>query len=182
MPILAAGNNASPRRSEGIALVRRSAENGFTPFRRSAENGFTLVELMIVIALIGLVSAAVVLALPDPRGRLRDDTERFAARVRAAHDLAIIEGRSVSVWVSDGGYGFDQRAGGAWAPVSEKPFLVTRWGDGVRPQISAPSGRDRVIFDSTGLGSTPMTIRLQRGQDATTTIKIGIDGAVAIDG
>ncbi|WP_231731219.1 MULTISPECIES: GspH/FimT family pseudopilin [Sphingomonas] len=182
MPILAAGNNASRHRGEGGTPLRRSAEHDFTPRRRSAEHGFTLVELMIVIALIGLVSAAVVLSLPDPRGRLRDDAERFAARVRAAHDLAIVEGRSVSVWVSDGGYGFDQRAAGAWTPVSEKPFQVTRWGDGIRPQITAPSGRDRVIFDSTGLGSTPMTIRLQRGRDATTTVKIGIDGAVAIDG
>ena len=76
--------------------------------------GFTLVELMIVIALVALASAAVVLALPDPRGRLRDDAERFAARVRAAHDLAVVEGRSVSVWVSDGGYGFDRREAGAW--------------------------------------------------------------------
>jgi len=170
MPISAAGNNRD-RRSEG-----------FTPFRRSAENGFTLVELMVVIALIGLVSAAVVLSLPDPRGRLRDDAERFAARVRAAHDLAVVEGRSVSVWVSDGGYGFDQRAAGEWTPVSEKPLLVTRWGDGIRPQIASPTGRDRLVFDSTGLGSTPMTVRLRRGQDATTTVKIGIDGAVAIDG
>ncbi len=160
MPISAAGNNPSRHHSEG----------------------FTLVELMIVITLIGLASAVVVLSLPDPRGRLRDDAERFAARVRAAHDMAIIEGRSVSIWVSDGGYGFDKREAGAWAPVSEKPLLVTRWGTDVRPQISSPSGRDRVIFDSTGLGSTPMTIRLQRGGDATTTVKIGIDGAVAIDG
>lgn len=144
--------------------------------------GFTLVELMIVIALVALASAAVVLALPDPRGRLRDDAERFAARVRAAHDLAVVEGRSVSVWVSDGGYGFDRREAGAWVPVSEKPLLVTRWGDQVRPQLSNPTGRDRVIFDSTGLGSTPMTVRLQRRQDASTTVRIAIDGAVTIDG
>lgn len=152
------------------------------PFdRRRATAGFTLVELMIVLTLIGLASAAVVLAWPDPRGALRDDAERFAARVRAAHDMAIIEGRSVSVWVSDGGYGFDKRAAGAWTPVSEKPMLVTRWGTDVRPAIFSNAGRDRVIFDSAGQGSVPMTVRLQRGNDAI-SVEIGIDGAVKING
>ncbi|MBA4047531.1 MAG: type II secretion system protein GspH [Sphingomonas sp.] len=150
-------------------------------YGRGASAGFTLVELMIVLTLIGLASAAVVLAWPDPRGALRDDAERFAARVRAAHDMAIIEGRSVSVWVSDGGYGFDKRAAGAWAPVSEKPMLVTRWGADVRPAIVTEASRDRVIFDSAGLGSTPMTVRLQRGNDVI-SVQIGIDGAVTING
>ncbi|MDB5704285.1 MAG: ral secretion pathway protein GspH, partial [Sphingomonas bacterium] len=42
------------------------------------DGGFTLVELMIVITIIGLASAAVVWALPDPRGRLRDEATHFA--------------------------------------------------------------------------------------------------------
>jgi len=68
MPISVAGNNAR-------------------------ERGFTLIELMIVIAIIGLASAVVVLALPDPRGRLTDEAARFAARTRAAHDLAVVGAR-----------------------------------------------------------------------------------------
>ena len=51
---------------------------------------------MVVLAIIGLVSGAVVLAMPDPRGRLRDDAERFAARARAAQDKAVIEARPVA--------------------------------------------------------------------------------------
>ena len=46
----------------------------------SRNAGFTLIELMIVVTIIGLASAVVVLALPDPRGRLRDEAAQFAAR------------------------------------------------------------------------------------------------------
>ena len=47
-------------------------------------NGFTLLELMVVLTIIGFISAAVVLAIPDPRGRVIEDADRFAARVAAA--------------------------------------------------------------------------------------------------
>lgn len=149
---------------------------------RSGERGFTLVELMIVITIIALASATVVLALPDPRGRLVEDAERFAARVRAAHDSAIIEGRSVSVWISREGYGFDRRAAGAWQPISEKPLRVARWATDVHPVIAGSDGRNRVIFDSTGLVDAPMAVELRRGGDVAETVLIGTDGSVKIDG
>lgn len=152
------------------------------PRSHRCERGFTLIELMIVVTIVGLASAAVVLALPDPRGRLIDDAERFAARARVAHDSAIIEGRSVSIWVSREGYGFDRRSAGAWQPISEKPLRVSRWADDIRPVILSTEGRDRVIFDSTGLANAPFDVQLRRGGEASATVRIGADGAVTIDG
>ena len=64
--------------------------------RPAAEGGFTLVELMVVLTVIGLASAAAVLAMPDPRGRLVDEGARFAARVRAAQDSAVM----LASWLS----------------------------------------------------------------------------------
>ncbi|GAA3263310.1 hypothetical protein GCM10020258_28520 [Sphingomonas yabuuchiae] len=76
---------------------------------------------MIVITVIGLASAVAVLSLPDRRGRVTDEALKFAARVRAAHDVAVVEASPVSIWVTRGGYGFDRRADGAWSPMTAKP-------------------------------------------------------------
>ena len=52
--------------------------------------GFTLVELMVVLALVGLAAAAVVLTMPPPDGGTRSEATRFAARVAALRDRAAV--------------------------------------------------------------------------------------------
>ncbi len=142
--------------------------------------GFTLIELMVVIVVIGLAAAVAAFAMPDPRGRVVDEGLRFAARVRAARDLAIVEGRPVSLWVTSGGYGFDQRADGAWTPVVDKPLRVASWADETRAAIADPGGRTRVVFDSTGTADRALELRLSRGE-AAAVVWIGADGQVRAD-
>jgi general secretion pathway protein H len=150
------------------------------PFRaRHARNGgFTLIELMIVITIIGLASAAAVLAMPDPRGRLMDEAARFATRTRAAHDAAIVDARPVSMWVTAGGYGFDQWRGGRWMPMADGPFRVDSWKQG-----TAATGliRERVTFDPTGLADRPLTVSLRR-EGSRAEVVIAADGTVRVAG
>jgi general secretion pathway protein H len=156
-------------------------DRGFESCRRPAQQGFTLIELMIVITIVALAAAAVVLVMPDPRGRVRDDAERFAARARAAHDAAIVGARPVSVWVTPGGYGFDERAGSGWQAISDKPLRVTQWGKGIEAAPSGAGGRDRVVFDPTGMADRPLTVDLRREGQAV-RVSIGTNGAVHIGG
>jgi general secretion pathway protein H len=148
--------------------------------RRSAEHGFTLVELMVVVAIIGFVSAAVVLAMPDPRGRVMDDAEKFAGRLSAARDNAIVLSRPMSVWVSASGYGFEQRSAGRWVSLDDKPFTTTDWHRGTAALVGR-TGRTQVSFDGTGLPSEPLTVRLLR-EGERASISVDLSGKVTIGG
>lgn len=140
--------------------------------------GFTLIELMVVVMVFALAATAAVLAMPDPRGRVIDEAARFALRVRAARDGAIVNAQPTSVWVTPGGYGFDRWDGGRWVAMDDKPFKVAQWARGT----SVTTGdRVRVTFDTTGMADRPAVIPLLR-ERARATVTIDPTGAVRVDG
>ncbi|WP_426166443.1 GspH/FimT family pseudopilin [Sandarakinorhabdus sp. DWP1-3-1] len=144
--------------------------------RDPGEAGFTLVELMIVLVILGFATAAVVIALPDPRGRIADDAEALAARLVTARDLAIVGGADMAVRIDAAGYGFSRRAGDGWVPATAKALQPRRWGEGVEA-LNRIEGGDLLVFDTTGL-ATPALVTLQRGTDRAS---IAVDAAGAVD-
>jgi general secretion pathway protein H len=169
--------SASFRGLSGTALVGfvRGGRN-----RTTGEGGFTLLELMVVLTIIGFISAAVVLAIPDPRGRVVEDADRFAARVAAARDEAVVTARPMGVWVSASGYGFQMRDGDAWAPLDGKPFATTDWKSGTRALVGK-DGRQQIAFDGAGLPTDPMTVRLAR-EGVRVSVTVDMAGKVTVGG
>jgi general secretion pathway protein H len=139
------------------------------------ETGFTLIELMVVIAILGLMSAAVIFNLPDPRGNLVDEAERFAARVIAVRDEAVITARETRVRVTQTGYTFEKRRRGEWTAIDGKPLRPANWNEGT--QASAAE----VIFDSTGLASDAQRIVISR-DGARVAVDFGVDGSIRVAG
>jgi len=130
--------------------------------RGTGANGFTLVEMLVVVFLIGLASAAVVMALPASASSARSQGEHLAARIAAARDDAVLQARPIAVWFRPSGYGFERYSKGTWLPINDRTFENRRFDDGTR---IASVDIDRIIFDATGLPSGSANIRLTNGGD-----------------
>jgi general secretion pathway protein H len=142
--------------------------------RRNAEAGMTLVETLVVLALVAIASGAAVTGLaPRPAQTAAAEAARLAALLSLAGDAALSGGAPVAlVWTAPG-YAFRHAPGarGDWRPFASGPLaadrdlpagVTLRRGDGAAPPVllargglaaaavldlADARGRTRVLFD-----------------------------------
>lgn len=141
--------------------------------RRGGEQGFTLIELLVVLVIIGILGAAVALALPERGGSLGGEADRFAARARAARDTAILESRPVALQIGRGGYEVARRESGIWRTEAHYD-----WAERTVPDVGNGGSEASLRFDSTGFAE-PARVLLRRG-DERVAIDIAGDGGVHV--
>lgn len=146
--------------------------------RISAERGFTLVEMMVVLAIVGLMAAVVVVNLPSSESTLARESERLAARLLAARDHAILANRETSAILDARGYRFVERQGKTWKPLIDEPLGEAAWRGGTTPALPE-NGELRVSFDSVGM-SEAQALTLMN-DDKRTVVRVLGSGEVRVD-
>lgn len=78
------------------------------------ERGLTLLELLVVMAILALLVSVAVFNAPPARSNARDEAERFAARFVAASEDAVLQGSVMRIEMTPGGYTIARYANGEW--------------------------------------------------------------------
>jgi len=134
---------------------------------RARQHGFTLIELMVVLVIIGIASAAVSLSIkPDPLKLLRQDAERLVQLLQLAQTEARTDGRAIT-WRWDAkGFGFSRRAdqGAGLDRFKDDPQLHPRRWQSPTMEVRVEPGQ-RVVLSAEWIGE-PLQIRLSDGQNS----------------
>lgn len=142
-----------------------------TGARPAHARGFSLVEVMVALAILGLLTGTVLMTLPQDGPRLSDQAERLAARLEHAREEALATNRPVEVAFDALGYRFRAQRRGAWTSLDEGPFEPQVWPEGLAVTVEAADGRSAVRFDSTG-AAEPAVIRLASKSRA---VRVAVD-------
>jgi type II secretion system protein H len=90
--------------------------------------GFTLIEVLVVLALLGLVFALSTLAIPNHQERYwRDNVEALQVSLNAAQDEAALRGVPIVVEVDTQGWRFYQNTRAGSMQVMREPFAPSIW-------------------------------------------------------
>lgn len=105
--------------------------------RCRSDKGFSLVEVMVVVAIMGMMASAVVLSLPDAGDKLEETLTRTERAMIALERHSVLTGKVVGVRFNSEGFETLVLGDDGWAPADDilKPE-ATRFGGLVLDELS----------------------------------------------
>lgn len=156
--------------------------------RRINQRGLSLLELLVVLAVLALGSAIVVLNAPPSRSAARAEAERFAARVAAGYSDAVVRGAPARVRIDAASYAFERYDGEAWTlaqnaklfgsrTMPEGVFLAATPSDGAianrREDDKEDDDAQFIVIDPLGAGEA-FEVRFSDGREVW---RVDVDAA-----
>ncbi len=159
--------------------------------RRRANRGLTLVELLVVLAIVALIASVIALNAPAPANDARTEADRFAARLKAASQQAIMTGTVIGLDLNQADYRFYTYHRGDWSLADAAELHADQFPDGVSVSIDiagAPKTEERqekvadeapdIFFSPTG-ETTPMKVEL-RSKRRLWIVEMDAGGAIQV--
>ena len=102
------------------------------------QRGFTLLELIVVVALAGIIVAGVLLnsSLIDPNKKFITRTEKIAKLIHFAHQQAEISNQNYAISSTTKGYVFLHYQGGDWTLMNDKPLISKELPEQLKQELS----------------------------------------------
>lgn len=164
------------------------AELGMPARRRSGACGFTLLELLVVMALIGILGGVAMLSIRLLDGKaLQAEAERLSEVLQLASQDAVLGGRVLGLFVSPTEYRVARYGRDGWSPLEAEP-LFKHWvlADDLE-FVLAPSSRaqtgDRdpfIVFLPNEIAEVPALVVSDRQSGDRIRIAQSIDGSFSL--
>lgn len=152
--------------------MARWGEKGLQPISATSPvRGFTLLEVMLVMAILGMLAVTVSLALPESsQQRLESEARRLKAQIGLAAEQAIYRNRDHGLWLGEAGYRFYRREKARWLPVdadSRLAALALNEGTTLRLRMAGQT------VDTSGKAREPQIFIASDGQISEFELTIG---------
>lgn len=151
---------------------------GIAAHRRNGEAGLTLVEMLVVLAIIAVMAGAVSLGIGSVTRAPSVETEarRLAARLQAAADDAMLGDRMVAFTAQRNGYGFATiGTGGAMIARTDDAFGFHKLPGGITVTLDT---RPPVLLGVDGAGK-PMSAVIEGGSQRWLVVYDGLTATAA---
>ncbi len=104
------------------------------PMKLNRSNGFTLIEILVVLALVGVLVSVAMLAIRgrDPQSVIDESVQQLAYSLRVAGEETLFRRRALGLFLYQSGYLFLARDKEGWYPVNEAFFKSREFPEALR--------------------------------------------------